>query len=418
MKTSSHALRIVVFVLAVIMCFPFNSPCSAKLLLQDSQVTAITDTSKAANIPVDLHSTHIFLDVMVNGKGPYTFALDTGAPVSVVDSRIAAETKLKLAGEIPVGGTGEETRTANLAIDVNLEMPGVVLAKQQIVSLSLEELEPVSGHKIDGIIGINLFESFVVEIDYAMSRLRVYSNDGFRFDGGGQVIPLTIESRVCLAKAKVKFPGKEPVEGNFKIDTGSNSMARLNGPFVAQHQLAKDLVNSIESKGFGVGGESRVTYTRIESFQIGGLNLNNPVILLSQAKRGAGANSNVAGIVGGGLLQRCNVIFDFSRERMILRPGLNYDAPFESDMLGIRWKTGGRGNLKSFVVSGVREDSAAFKAGFKEGDELVEINGVDPDQLSIPYLHQLARKHNHVVRLTVKRGGKTIKQEIKLVRVL
>lgn len=417
-KSSNLTPRIAVFVLAVIASFPFCSTCFAIPLPQDSPKTEITDTSKAANIPIHLHSTHIFLEVMVNGKGPYAFVLDTGAPRSVVDSRIAEETKLKLAGEIAAGGTGANVRTAHFANNVNLGLPGVNLAKQTIVALSMEDFESILGHKIDGILGIDLFQNFVVEIDYAASRLRVYSNESFQYNGDGKVVPITVESLICSANATVKLPGREPVEGNFKIDTGSNADARLNSPFVDQHKLTENLTESFETGGYGIGGESSNKVTRIESFEIGGLKFEGPIVLMSQAKQGAGANANFAGVVGGGLLERCNVIFDFKQKRMILRPNSEFDSPFESDMLGIRWKTGGRGDLKSFVVSSVREDSAAFKAGIEEGDKLVEFNGIKPDQISIPLLQQHARIHNSVVHIAIERGEEIIKLEIKLDRVL
>ena len=37
---------------------------------------------------------------------------------------------------------------------------------------------------------MDLFLEFVVEIDYASSRLRVYNSEDFRFDGEGEVVRL------------------------------------------------------------------------------------------------------------------------------------------------------------------------------------------------------------------------------------
>ncbi len=417
MRTSPLNSCIIALFFATIAVFPIGLPCSAKQLSQESQATKITDTSKAVSIPIHLNTAHIFVDVMVNGKGPYSFALDTGAPYSAIDSRAAKQTKLKLTGSVDAGGSGEKVRKAQFANNVNLGLPGVNLANQTMVALSLEDFEPILGRKIDGILGIDLFLNFVVEIDYAASRLRVYDNETFRYDGRGKSVPVSVQSRRCRAKATVVFPGRKPLEGNFVIDTGANISVRLNQPYVVEHDLTKSLTKSIESKdGYGIGGRSTSIIGRVESFEFGGLKFKQPVIHLSQAKKGAGANAAVAGIIGGGLLKRCNVVFDFKRKRMILRPNPDFDSPYEFDMLGLRWKTGGRGDFKSFSVSGVLEDSAAFQAGIQVDDKLVEVNGIKPKQLSIPRLRKLARVHNGVFRITVKRGDKTIKREIKLTR--
>src|SRR3954452_20152381 len=50
-------------------------------------------------VPFDtIKSRHMIVDVVVNGKGPFTLIFDTGAPVTLIGPRLAKEAKVKLGG--------------------------------------------------------------------------------------------------------------------------------------------------------------------------------------------------------------------------------------------------------------------------------------------------------------------------------
>ena len=44
-----------------------------------------------------------------------------------------------------------------------------------------------SPRQVDGIIGFELFNNFVVEIDYAASRLRVFDHKNYQHSGKGKI---------------------------------------------------------------------------------------------------------------------------------------------------------------------------------------------------------------------------------------
>src|SRR6188472_1256051 len=46
-------------------------------------------------IPIDISVGKIYINVKVNGKGPFCFALDTGAPPTVIDLDLAKELVLQ-----------------------------------------------------------------------------------------------------------------------------------------------------------------------------------------------------------------------------------------------------------------------------------------------------------------------------------
>ena len=227
--------------LLLIVAFMLADSVYASNALQETN-TGITDETAAANIPIQLDPTHIFLELKVNGKGPFSFALDTGASHSAVSSRTAKEAGLETFGDFGVGGVGENERKAQMARGVNFELPGVVLADQTVISLDLDDFEQNKGRRVDGILGFDFFNNFIVEIDYAASRLRVFDPESYQHDGTGEVVPLTIgHMRVPHFQATINLPGREAINGDFLLDTGAALQAELMKPFALEHDVAGSL---------------------------------------------------------------------------------------------------------------------------------------------------------------------------------
>jgi len=80
----------------------------------------------------------------------------------------------------------------------------------------------------------------------------------------------------------------------------------------------------------------------------------------------------VAGHIGLGLLSRCRLIFDYSRDRLYIIPGPRsaVNAPFPKDRSGLVMKK----VQDDYVVRYVCPGSPAMKAGFQVGDTVIQVN--------------------------------------------
>jgi len=63
--------------------------------------------------------------------------------------------------------------------------------------------------------------------------------------------------------------------------------------------------------------------------------LEKPVTSFAQSIKGALANKDLTGNLGGGILRRFKVIFDYPNRRMIVEPNSHFTESFESDMSGM-----------------------------------------------------------------------------------
>jgi predicted aspartyl protease len=108
----------------------------------------------------------ILIPAWLNGRGPYQFALDTGASTTVISSETARE--LGIAGSpIPnvMGGGGAIPALAARLGSIRI---GTAVASDLAV-LILEALSTLSaalGTRLDGILGYNFLRGFSVAIDY------------------------------------------------------------------------------------------------------------------------------------------------------------------------------------------------------------------------------------------------------------
>src|SRR3954452_22818981 len=88
-------------------------------------------------VPFDtIKSRHMIVDVIVNGKGPYTLIFDTGAPLTLIGPKLALESKVPLTGGLAAlfGNFGQQ-KIATLAMGgVKLEKVDAMVMEHPIVA--------------------------------------------------------------------------------------------------------------------------------------------------------------------------------------------------------------------------------------------------------------------------------------------
>ncbi len=341
---------------------------------QSAPPTHFTSGNSALAIPFELSSNVIFLQLRVNGSEPLWFVLDTGASGTVLDASRAKMLGIKVSGGGDVEGTGENSAAAGMAKDVSFSLKGLDFQAREIAVLPLSNLNHYVGRVVDGILGHNFFIRFVVEIDYATRIINVYDPKSFQYSGTGEAIPLELKDNAPSVHARLSLPGRAPVKGNFRIDTGGSHALILHTPFVKTQKVLETIPKTIAIPVAGVGGETSVRLGRVQSLQLGRVTLEKPVTTFAQSENGVLANPNLTGNIGGGILRRFKVIFDYRNRRMILEPNSRLTETFESDMSGIVLTAEGS-KLDTFKVFYVVENSPASEAGLRVGDILTAIDG-------------------------------------------
>jgi predicted aspartyl protease len=115
----------------------------------------------------------VLIPVLVNGEGPYIFALDTGASTTVVSSEIAQLLAIESTGIPQMTGAGGAMQGSKGVVR-SLAVGNARLENLAIVTADfLTMLSQIVKTKLDGIIGYNFLKEFEVTIDYPNETLRL-----------------------------------------------------------------------------------------------------------------------------------------------------------------------------------------------------------------------------------------------------
>jgi Aspartyl protease len=257
-------------------------------------------SSAVMRVPFEIVGGRIYLQVRVNGAGPYRFMFDTGA-----SGMGRADTSLVDELSIPVAGTttnsdGVNTTTINVVRLQSISLGGMTRAAVEVLSRDYSrDHETV---RISGIIGRDFFADGLLVIDYPARTLE-FTRASLRAGDAG-VVAYQGSFRVPVSI------GAETVEGT--LDTGSN---------LTMH-LPRSLYDRIDADPLAPAGEGRRANT---VFQLYSTRLNDPVRI--GALSASGIQVMVSDLaprlnIGAGLLKDYVLAFDQRSQLVALcQPG-------------------------------------------------------------------------------------------------
>jgi hypothetical protein len=358
----------------------------------------------ARRIPFEFVGNHIYLRARVNDSEPLWFLLDTGATASYLD--------VQQAKALAPGEQGNSVKS------VSISFPGVKLRNQNFSIRSLG-FSAYDGHPIDGMLGYDFIHRFVIQIDYVSRTVNLYDPQNYKYSGSGAIIPLIMleddsGGKVPLVRVQIMPLGRAPFEGRLIADLALRPAITFNAPFVEANKLLQPPQKTIQAV-LGAGAmlrESRQPIGRLPNIQLGRFTIQNPVAIFFQDKQGVMASPEFDGVIGSEILRRFNVIFNYSRQQMILAPNRYFSEPYEHDMAGMLLVVEGKG----FRVKQVIDDSPATAAGLCEGDLITAVNG--RTVLTLERLRQMFMRRGRSYRLSVKRGDEKMLTKITLRRLI
>ncbi|MFO1315839.1 MAG: PDZ domain-containing protein [Burkholderiales bacterium] len=326
----------------------------------------------AVEVNFEALSGHLFVRVMLDGRGPFRMLLDAGGA-----NVISRETAALLAG---AGKPVPETMRIGVTT-----LEGVELTGQRYTVADIEPfLRRVEGlDDVAGIMGLEWFVRMPVKLDYARSRLTLYDPAQFKYEGKGTRVPVAARGR--LPKVQGSIDG---IDGVFEIDTGSRASLTLAPAFAAKNDLEKRFAAKNEAiTGAGLAGPVRASLARGKMLKLGAVEVPSPVIAIPHGATVSQERTDVAGNVGFGVLRQFAVTYDLPNDALYFDRYLNFGTPDIADRGGLWLERKGEGFEVVHVVPGGPADTS----GLKVGDLIVEINGAGFAQSSLPAVRDALR---------------------------
>lgn len=415
---------------------------------------------KKAVIPFQLINNLIFIPIDVNGE-TLTFLLDTGVEETVLFSLDEKEqVEFFHLEKIMLKGLGSNEAVAAYKSSKNkLNAHGFVDLEHEIYLVLDQEFNFSSqvGIPVNGIIGYHFFKDHLVEIDYDRKKVIVYDNTHQKIRKclrkNYLKSPITIENNKPYYLTNV-LTAQEPRPSKMLIDTGNSDAIWLFLTEAEDIKLPSKFIQCFLGRGFS--GNVYGKRARITSFTFGEKTFQNPISTFPDSTSIKSVNfvKDRVGSLGGEVLSRFSVFFDYPNNCLYSKPGSKIDNPFNFNMSGLEvqhdgleWVTqtyqdrsstaavfkatqGSDGRVQDnmkvkfelkpvFRIFNVREGSTAAEAGLQKDDRIISINGRNAHNLTIERINELLKsEEGRTIEIEIERKGVLHTYKFKLKSIL
>ncbi|WP_394660638.1 PDZ domain-containing protein [uncultured Chryseobacterium sp.] len=410
----------------------------------------LEDTEKTV-IPFKLIANLIFVPVNINGAD-LTFMLDTGVAETSIFSLENQELTLPNVEKIKFSGLGGTASIDGFRSDNNVARIGKNFINRSATLYIITEQDfNISSHvgiPVNGIIGYHFFKNHPIVIDYYNRKITVYHHEDIfrkkikRFEE----IDITIEKNKPYLLADVEMT-RERKNSKLLIDLGNSD------PIWLFPALIKDFIynrpNIDDYLGRGFNGDVYGKRSRIHHLYLGNFVFEKPLTAMPDEFSIQHVNmvENRKGSIGGDIMRRFTVAFDYPNQKLYLRKSRNFNDPFHFNMSGLDFKQDGmewtkdlislpskskgspaggteviNNNLQYnfvlkpiFSIAGVRKDSPGAKAGLQKDDRLITINGRKTADMTLQKIMELMRsEEGRTIVMLIERKNKPLTLTFKL----
>jgi hypothetical protein len=381
---------------------------------------SLADGRKRVDIPIEIHNNLIVVPVLLNGMLPLKFIVDTGVRTSILTQKAYTDIlNLSYSRKYSIAGPGgEKIVEAYITNGVDINLPGVEGHGHALLVLEEDylQLRNYLGTDVHGVLGYELFSRFVVKVNYKEKKLTLMTPEKLHIGRKYETIPLTIEDTKPYVLTTITQADGKKKTLKLMVDSGASHSLLLE-PF-SDSSIHVPLAATSCTVGRGLGGEIRGKSGKLKGIDFGRFaltdiiaNYPDPNSYIDTLKKGQTFRN---GSVGGEVLSRFTVIYNFSKEVMYLKKNSDFKKGFYYNLSGLTLRAKGV-RLNKYEVTDVRKSSASDKAGLLVGDEIVTINGLRTEDINLNQLNgYLNMKPGKKINLAIKRNDALITKKIML----
>jgi hypothetical protein len=388
-----------------------------------------------------------------------TFLLDTGVEQTILFSLDEKEeVKLFELEKLRLRGLGSKEAIDSYKSSKNkVEIKSYVDHNHEIYIILDQEFNFSShvGIPVNGIIGYNFFRKNLVEIDYDRKKIIVYDHNhkkiSNRLTKKFTMDSVTIEDKKPYYNANIKS-SNEKVSSKLLIDTGNSDAVWVFTNKTDKIKLPQKTIQDYLGKGFS--GNVFGKRGRIENFEFGRKVFDSILVTFpdSTSVRSVNFVPNRIGSVGGEIISRFSIVFDYLNNVIYTKSNSRLKKPFQFNMSGIEVEHSGlewvkesfeenrndkikiytdtsknienslkiRFTLKPiFNIASVRTGSEAEKVGIKVGDKLLKINNNSVYGYTIEKINELLKsEEGKTIEIEVERKNKTYTCNFQLKKII
>jgi hypothetical protein len=327
--------------------------------------------------------------------------LDTGVGlVLITDPQLLNTIGKEAKRSITINGIGEgDEMVAMIQPHTNLQIENSISGDISVAILKEDpfDLSSYVGMPIHGLIGYELFSSFIIRINYSSKVVTYHENSSPFKSRRASQIPISIEDKKPYLQSIVTLPNGSTETVKLIIDSGAGHPLSLETKQGQSYEVPPKHIRA--NLGVGLSGAIHGYISRIPMLMIGPFQLKEVLCAFPDFSNVAAKAYAVSrnGNLGNNVLKRFEVVFDYRRNLMLLTRNFMFKEPFEHDMSGMELSTSGERYEKVFITR-IEPGSAAEKAGFSPGDRIISVNFKKIENLTVEDVNALLRsKENRTI---------------------
>lgn len=416
------------------------------------------ENSSKLSIPFKLINNLVFIPLNVNGV-ELTFLLDSGVEETILFGlEDKKEINLKNIEKISLKGLGSEDAIEGLKSTGNILSIKGMESTNHLLYIILNQDFNLSSHigiPVNGIIGYSLFKKNLVEINYEKKRVFFYKENDKnrnRIEKKYEKLPITIERSKPYVIANIKIDTAK-VASKLLVDIGNSDAVWLFQHVSDEIKVPNKNYEDYLGKGFSGDVEGR--RARISEFMISDFKFSNLIVAFpdSNSIKHVKMVPNRLGSVGGEILKRFNIVFDYANENIFLKKNKEYYAPFNYNKSGIEIRHSGMQWVKETVhlqtvsvlvdpyepqmdkkasdfqykfklkpvyeIANIRKKSPAELSGLQMDDVIISINNIPANRYTLQQINSfLKTEEEKWITLEVERDGMRLKFRFQLTNIL
>lgn len=413
----------------------------------------LENNTNKATIPFKLINNLVFIPIKVNGV-ELNFLLDSGVEETILFSmEEKQEVSFNNVEKIKLRGLGSEEEIEGLKSTKNILETHGLKSNDHLVFIILDQSFNLSSHigiPVNGIIGHKFFRNNFVEVNYQKKKIIVHArNTKFeeRLHKKFKMVPITVERAkpYIMTTATVN---NEEILAKLLIDIGNSDAFWV----FENDKIKLPNKNFPDFLGKGFSGDIEGHRAKIDKFSIDEFDFKKPIVSFpdSASIRNVKMVPGRIGSVGGEVLKRFTLVFDYQNKKLYLKKNSKFGEPFTYNKSGItiqhnglQWvqetlhletvrvattmdelqeKDKNNNNFKYkfalkpvYEIVNVRKNSAAEKCGLRKGDIIVSINKTQPYKYSLQQINNLLKSEEDLwINMEVERNSLVLKFRFKL----
>lgn len=277
----------------------------------------------------------LVIPVFLNGKGPFNFLLDTGVAISTITNpKLGKQLEVQASKPVSLFGVGNKApvlahRTQPIRVEfAGIEAPAISFI---LVSKKVMAFESLTGIPIDGVLGYDLFRSFIVTIHPTLGQITFTDPARPRpaLDISWSSLPMELrDSKPYITTTGAVSAGSQVLPLRLMLDTGAGHALSLETASDPRLSLPTERLRTNLGYGFSgliSGYLGRVAMLQLGTYQLHSLltafpDKHNVVDRVTEAR---------SGTLGFDVLRRFDIIIDYPHNQLLLRPNSEHQKPFE-----------------------------------------------------------------------------------------